>query len=232
MTPETFDAIIDAIEQGETLKRAIANAKTSWRALQLHIFRDDDAASRYARARTVSAQFYADKAQEAVEQARTGEEATIARVRADVYRWRARVANPREYGDKVEVEQTGTIQHLHLAALQAANAQRINALPPVTARIALPVNENPRTREGPPDSKDGGGDVKGGSTAHEPPVIVVPEGMRVNGMGKVVPVVHAVGAESRVRALASDGGEEEEVEGGVGEDGGEEPPFEVVEDGE
>ena len=228
MTPETFDAIIDAIEQGETLKRAIANAKTSWRALQLHIFRDDDAASRYARARTVSAQFYADKAQEAVEQARTGEEATIARVRADVYRWRARVANPREYGDKVEVEQTGTIQHLHLAALQAANAQRINALPPVTARIALPDTAIPRIGDGPPSSEDGGGSGIGAPSVSEPPMNVVPEGDRVNGMGKLV---HAVGAESRVRALASDGGEEE-VEGGIGEDGGEEPPFEVVEDGE
>lgn len=232
MKPETFDAIIDAIEQGETLKRAIRNAHTSWRALQLHIFRDDDAASRYARARTVSAQFYADKAQEAVEEARTGEEATIARVRADVYRWRARVANPREYGDKVEVEQTGSIQHLHLAALQAANAMRTSALPPATARIASPVNAMPRIGEGPPDSEATGRAVEGGSTEREPPVNVVPEGMRLNGMGKVVPVVHAVGAESRVRAVAGDAGTDEMGDGGLGEDGGEEPPFEVVEDGE
>ena len=107
MAPETLQAVIDGIEAGLTLKQAIRDARTSWRALSLEIERNPDAASRYAHARTVSADFYADRAQEAVEQAVTPQDAAIARVRSDVYRWRAKVANPRVYSDRVDVTSDG-----------------------------------------------------------------------------------------------------------------------------
>ncbi len=216
-----------AIEQGATVRDALKEVGWHWRSAQLAITHDDSTLARYALARKQSALFWADKAVHATEGI-TPDWAPVARVQSEVYKWRARVANPKEYGDKVEVESTGTIQHLHLAALQAANAQRINALPPVTARIASPDTAIPRIGEAPPDLEATGRVAEGGSTEREPPVNVVPEGDRVNGMGKLV---HAVGAESRVRALASDGGEVE-ADGGLGEDGGEEPPFEVVDDGE
>jgi hypothetical protein len=103
LTEETFSAVIEAIEAGDTLKLAIAKARTSWAALSHHLGASDANASRYARARTVSADSYADRAQESVEGARTGEEGTIAKIRSDVYRWRASVANPRQYGSKVDV---------------------------------------------------------------------------------------------------------------------------------
>lgn len=109
MTPEQFDTLIAHVEQGDTLKASIKAAATSYRAFALHIERDAQAATRYAHARTVSADFYADRAQEAVEQALTSEEATVGRVKADVYKWRAAMANRAVYGDKVDVSQKGEL---------------------------------------------------------------------------------------------------------------------------
>ena len=93
MTDETLQTVLDSVTAGDTLKRAIANAHTSWRALAAHMAANEDAARQYARARTVSAQFYADKGQEAIERAHDNESATVARVQADWYRWRAGVAD-------------------------------------------------------------------------------------------------------------------------------------------
>ena len=107
MAPDTFATLIEHIEAGETLKGSIRAAKTSYRALQLIVERDEAAATRYARARLASADFYADKAQDAVESAKTVQDATIGRIKAEVYRWRAKVANPRVYGDKVDVTSDG-----------------------------------------------------------------------------------------------------------------------------
>lgn len=107
MAPETFDKLIEEVEAGTTLKGAIRAAGTSYRALQLIVERDEEAATRYARARLASADFYADKAQDAVESAKTVQDATIGRIKAEVYRWRAKMANPRVYGDKVDVTSDG-----------------------------------------------------------------------------------------------------------------------------
>lgn len=149
MSPETFDTLIDSIEAGNTLKQAIRDARTSWRALSLLLEKDDAAASRYARARSVSAHFYADRAQEAVEQALTKDDAQLAKVRADVYRWRAGVANPKEYGDRVQHDTTVTIGTLHLDALR----QRTVGVRATLSQAEAPQLLTPAT----PD--DAGGDV-------------------------------------------------------------------------
>lgn len=109
MAPETFATLLEHIEAGDTLKTSIKAAGTSWRVLSLYMAQDVAAASRYARARTVSADFYADKAQQAVEAATDKDDAVVAKIQADVYRWRAGVANPRVYGDKLDVESKGEL---------------------------------------------------------------------------------------------------------------------------
>ena len=129
-----YDAWLAAIESGDTIKQACANAGLPWGAVQRWIADERrygvrDAASRYAHARSVSADFYADRAQEAVEQAVSKDDAPVAKVRSDVYRWRASVANPQRYGDKQDVTHTVNIGTLHLDALRAPRA---------TARIAQP----------------------------------------------------------------------------------------------
>lgn len=112
MTPEQFDTLLEHIESGDTLKASIKAAKTSWRALTLYLESGGEGpsspASRYARARVTSGDFYADKAQEAVEQAVSPQDAALARVKADVYKWRAAMANP-TYRDRQVNENTGTV---------------------------------------------------------------------------------------------------------------------------
>ena len=44
-------------------------------------------------------------------------------MRADYYRWRAAMANPKEYGDRKQVEVSGGIEHLHLDALRSISAK-------------------------------------------------------------------------------------------------------------
>ena len=144
MTPDEYTAFIDDVASGITLKRAIANARTSWRALSLLIESDPVAASRYARARSDSAHAWADRAVTAVAHAKTGEEAQIARVKSDVYRWRAGVADPKGYGTRVDVQAT-TAHEVTVRVVRDAIALPVDA----TARLlsaesavdALPVDE-------------------------------------------------------------------------------------------
>lgn len=126
--PEALDLFLEAVEQGLTVRKACQRAQTSWRTVSLAIEKDTSFASRYAHARVHSALFYADKAQRAVESAKTTEEATIARVKADVYKWRARVADPRGYGDVKNVDLTGTVQVEHTDVTQLRDT--------LTARLA------------------------------------------------------------------------------------------------
>ena len=148
MAPETFDTLINEIEHGATLKAAIATARTSWRALTLHLERDESAASRYARARSISAQWWADKAVEAVESVTTGEGATIGRVKADVYRWRASKANPREYGDKIDVQ--AVVAHTVSGVIALPDEE--TPLPRTTVTAALLAS--PSTRGDDPQAVD------------------------------------------------------------------------------
>ena len=140
MTAADYDTFIESIEAGHTIKQSIKAAKTSWRAIQMYIASTEEAARRYARARVSSADFYADRAQDAVEHALTSEDATVAKVKADVYRWRAKVANPLGYGDRQSTDVTITVGQLHLDALRASTMVQVAqtlALPTVTA-IATP----------------------------------------------------------------------------------------------
>ncbi len=141
ITDETFQTVLDAVQDGQTLKAAIANAKTSWRALQLHMASNEEAASRYARARSDSAHFYADKAQEAAERAWNGETATVARIQADVYKWRAAMANPREYGDKVSLQ--ADVRHTVSGVIALPPEDDVPALPRVTATIVQAIPDAP-----------------------------------------------------------------------------------------
>ncbi len=145
--PATYDIFIQSVEDGDTIKQACTRAGIAWRTVSRWIADDANvledgttAGARYTHARLVSGQSYADKAQQAVEDIRDREDAPLARVKADVYKWRAAMANPKEYGERRNVEVSGSVSHLHLDALRALNAK-----PHVTAtsRIALPDTTQP-----------------------------------------------------------------------------------------
>ena len=132
-----FDTFLATIEDGDTLKNACSAAGIAWGSVSRWIATDSDYAARYARARSSSADFYADKAQDAVEGAYDRDTSAVARVKSEHYRWRAAVANPKAYGDKVQHDVSGTVGVLHLDALRAVRTT-------ASAELSLPVHEMPR----------------------------------------------------------------------------------------
>ena len=107
------------------MKMALVIADTSWGAVSRWMADDQNVTEegetfgvRYARARVHSAEGYASKAQSEVELADV-EDWQVRKLRSDLYKWRAAMADPKNYGDKRSIEVSGGIEHLHLQALQA-----------------------------------------------------------------------------------------------------------------
>jgi len=112
------------------VRDACAKAQTTWRSIGTWM--QDPAnmtvegvpfLARYARARSMSAEVYADRAVTTVEDVDTerlsSEAVQLARLKVDTYKWRAAMADPKGYGDRKQVEVTGSVSHLHLDALKA-----------------------------------------------------------------------------------------------------------------
>ena len=156
MTPEEerqakFTAYYEAVEGGATKKEAIAASGLQWSTLQRWLADDSNTvpnasgvaetfASRLARAQTASAEAYADRGQQELQDA-TPEDWQVRKARAQYFQWRAAMADRGKYGDKTEVKVSGGIEHLHLDALRSISAKaRIdNTLAPVTSPKLLSV---------------------------------------------------------------------------------------------
>ena len=128
-TPEqrqsAFTAFISHVEAGERLGEACRLAGYTWGSIGRWLGdpanRDtesgDSFAVRYVRARSLAGVSYADRAQAAAECA-TPETVQVAKLQADTYKWRAAMADPKGYGDRKQLDLSGSVAHLHLAALQ------------------------------------------------------------------------------------------------------------------
>ncbi len=105
-TDDDVEARVQVVEGllagGETYRRALRAAGLTWgdltHAMRSRGLRGEEWADRVTRARAAGAALWADKAVETVEDA-TVESAPLAKLRSDVYRWRAAVQNPRDWGD-------------------------------------------------------------------------------------------------------------------------------------
>jgi len=155
-----FARFIEAVEDGESIKTALHIADTSWGAMGRWLAdpanTTDDAEDehgnvvakgepfgvRYARARVHSAEGYASKAQHEVEVADV-EDWQVRKLRADLYKWRAAMANPKEYGDRKQVEVSGNVAHLHLDALRNRNTVNNLSVPSVSVKLldAAPLDD-------------------------------------------------------------------------------------------
>lgn len=113
--PRTIDhaatkaAILDAMTEGVSVKRACTEAGVSWRYVCDWLVQDAEFAARYARAREASADVWAERAVDAATMA-TPETVQVDRLRHDAYKWRARVSAPRVYGEKQQIEHAGEIR--------------------------------------------------------------------------------------------------------------------------
>lgn len=121
------------IADGLTVKEAATKAGTTRKSLWLWAATDAALGDLYARARSISADAYDD---EALEVARTSTPETVAadRLRVDQLKWAAAKRRPKEYGDRQQVEVSGTVGHLHMDALKAGK---------VSAKATLSIPDTP-----------------------------------------------------------------------------------------
>ena len=98
---DVIDCIIVRIVQGERLHKACAAEGTTWHQFWRWKEADAQIAQRYARAREASAESWEDKATDAAEQSKDF------RLQEANARWRASVANPTKFGNKVDLTTAG-----------------------------------------------------------------------------------------------------------------------------
>ena len=71
----------------------------------------DGFAAKYARARAIQAERFADELIQLADKASDSETAQVQRLKIDTRKWVISKILPKKYGDKVEVEQTGEVKH-------------------------------------------------------------------------------------------------------------------------
>jgi hypothetical protein len=108
--PTTFsqklaDTICERMANGETLRAVCRNLKLAPSTVIEWTFTNKQFSEHYAQARQKQADAYADMI---LDEAFNSHDAQIGRLRVDALKWVASKLAPKRYGDKVEVEQTGT----------------------------------------------------------------------------------------------------------------------------
>lgn len=131
-----FARFIEAVEDGENIRQSVLTAGTSWGAIARWLGDDTNTTeegetfgTRYARARLVSASAFADRALD-VAMSASNEGAQVARLQVDTLKWRAAMANPKEYGDRKQVDTNVTVKMLPVE-------ERDRALARLTAKATL-----------------------------------------------------------------------------------------------
>lgn len=103
-----IDALCDMILDGKSYRAIAAEAKVSLGGLNRWIAAQPDRLHACACARELASQTYDEMAVEELTAASDVFELSKAKELATHYRWRAKCANPKKYGDKVTSEITGT----------------------------------------------------------------------------------------------------------------------------
>lgn len=129
-----LEAIVDRVSGGETQTSICRDLGITYGVLVRWIAGDSERSARLREARITAAAAYADEAKDLIAKARTAFELAQARELGFHLRWQASKANPRDFGDKLQVDQTTTV--LNLSAEEMAermrkiDAQLAEALPP------------------------------------------------------------------------------------------------------
>lgn len=104
-TQELADTICERIANGETLRSICRDIKFAPSTVIEWTWNNRDFSEQYTRARLKQADAYADMI---LDEAFNSLDPQIGRLRVDALKWVASKLAPKRYGDKVEVEQTGT----------------------------------------------------------------------------------------------------------------------------
>jgi len=104
-TQQLADQICERIANGETLRAVCRDIQFAPSTVIEWTMNNKTFSEQYAHARQKQADAWADMV---VEEAFNSHDAAIGRLRVDALKWVASKLAPKRYGDKVEVEQTGT----------------------------------------------------------------------------------------------------------------------------
>ena len=109
-SPDLADRLCELIASGMSLRKACEiDGIPSTTTVMKWLREREDFAAQYARAREVQAEHYAE---DIVEIADTEPDAARARVRVDARKWTAAKLLPKKYGDRVNLDHSGSIQTL------------------------------------------------------------------------------------------------------------------------
>lgn len=141
--PEDAPAIIEAIENGKSLRAACAEEGIHRGHMHALLRGDDRLWAQYVRARSLRGDDHGERVAEVVDQMESGEiEPDVGRAMIDGLKWSAGRMAPKLWGDKVAHEHTGAdggpIQTYDLSKLpddklKALEALLVEAAPGVTA---------------------------------------------------------------------------------------------------
>ena len=116
--------VLDKMSNGATYRRACKESgypgATIWRWMGC----SGELMERYTRAREGLARNLADETLE-IGDAATPEDVQVAKLRTDTRKWLASKLLPREYGEKLDVEQRGYVANLNLNALSDEQIRRL-----------------------------------------------------------------------------------------------------------
>jgi hypothetical protein len=98
------------IAEGKSL-RSICEAEDmpSAETIRVWLLDDGEFSGQYARAREEQADYYAD---EIIDIADRAKDANLARLQIDARKWKASKLQPKKYGDKIDLNHSGTIERL------------------------------------------------------------------------------------------------------------------------
>lgn len=107
-----LEALCDALVAGEPQRAICKKLGVAPGSLRRWIALDAERQARVHEARVDAATAWDEKAEEAILKARGKDGIAKGRELAHHYRWRASKADPRRYGDKLEIDQTTTVINL------------------------------------------------------------------------------------------------------------------------
>lgn len=123
-----LEALCDRLVNGETQTSICKSLGIMRGSLSRWVSLDVERQARVHEARIEAAQAFDDLAEDAIKKARGKDGIAKARELAHHYRWRASKANPREYGEKLQVDQTSTIINLSDDEIERRRQQIIDDL--------------------------------------------------------------------------------------------------------
>ena len=106
---EVFEKILERISQGEAVTTIVQDEGMPAYSKVLDRFVQPEWREKYARAREMQGDYYAERISDVMDEIRTTDDAQMARVKIDALKWLAGKRKPKTYGDKVEQEHTGGV---------------------------------------------------------------------------------------------------------------------------